>query len=153
MRRMARQAKRLGVLFSVSLAMAGAAACNGRAAGDGSGADTVGASAEPVRAGCQGGFTGGGNGVRIDGDDHVILWSKQTFAAAVEETDTGPDPTLAAEARQRLDAADFTTIAFDEPGNMTCFVTYRGHTVAWPIGDARAPAEVVAVHGRLTGPR
>lgn len=140
-----------GAAAILALLVLGTAACSAvRAADSDTATDTIEAMAGAIRTGCQGGVTGGGNGVRIDADDHVIVWSKATFNAPVDETDSGPDSVLAAEIRQQLDAFGFTSIAFDEPGNVTCFVTYREHTVAWPMGDSDAPEGVVAVHARLS---
>jgi hypothetical protein len=100
-----------------------------------------------ISAACGGGVTGGSNGVTITADDHVVRWTRARAGAQKAETDLGPNPAFAADMRSRLDRLRFAEIQFNEVSNMTCSLDAGGHRVSWPWGDARAPSDVVAIHG------
>ncbi|MGD9507035.1 MAG: hypothetical protein AB7X49_00550 [Geminicoccaceae bacterium] len=104
------------------------------------------ANAGVVDTGCTGGITGGGNGVSVLENNQILRWSQMTAAQDRVELDLGPNPELAAQVRDELDRVDFQNIAFDQPGNMTCFVVYDGNAVVWEVGNAQVPQEVLAVH-------
>ena len=83
----------------------------------------------------------------ITADDHVVRWTRARAGAQKAETDLGPNPAFAADMRSRLDRLRFAEIQFNEVSNMTCSLDAGGHRVSWPWGDARAPSDVVAIHG------
>ena len=101
--------------------------------------------------GCNGGFTGGGNGVSLAANGHFIAWTQPTAGAPRDQTDLGIDKAIAVALTAALEDISFSNIEFDERGNMTCSLTFRDHTVTWPIGNVEVPAAVVEIHERLMG--
>jgi len=102
-----------------------------------------------VTASCGGGVTGGGGGVTLRSDHHVIRWRKPTASAARTETDLGPDDTFFADIHRHLQTAGFANINYAEPANMTCSLTAGGHSVSWQPGDPNAPPSVLTIHRLL----
>jgi hypothetical protein len=107
------------------------------------------ADAGAVTASCGGGVTGGGGGVTLRSDHHVISWQKATASAARTETDLGADDMFFADIHRHLQTAGFSNISYDQPADMTCSLTAGGHTVSWQPGDPNAPASVLAIHRLL----
>lgn len=103
--------------------------------------------------GCSGGFTGGGGGVVVRGDGGIHRWSRPTYRDPVEETLIRVDRAAAQMIFAEVERIKFTDIRFSKPGNMTCSVALRHgastHAVAWPLGDPRAPSQVLALVSRL----
>lgn len=102
-----------------------------------------------IEASCAGGFTGGGRGVTITDDHRVIAWRRASFRPPREETDHGANEALSREVRRELEAMDFASISYHQPGNMTCSLSAGGNSVAWPIGARDTPAPVIALHQRI----
>ena len=106
-----------------------------------------------VTASCGGGVTGGGGGITLRSDHHVISWQKVTANAARTETDLGADDTLFANTHRSLQTAGFANINYDQPADMTCSLAVGGHYVSWQPGDPNAPASVLAIHHLLMSAR
>ena len=102
-----------------------------------------------VTASCSGGVTGGGSGVTLRSDHHVVSWQKATAGAARTETDLGGDDTFFADIHRHLQTAGFANIHYNQTANMTCSLTAGDHSVSWPQGDPNAPASVLAIHDLL----
>ncbi len=102
-----------------------------------------------IDTGCTGGVTGGGNGVALAATGHFVAWTQPTAGAPRDQTDLGVDKALVVELIAALEGINFSTIEFDVRGNMTCSLTFGGHTVAWPTGNAEIPGAVVELHERL----
>lgn len=102
-----------------------------------------------ITAYCGGGYTGGGEGVTITADDHVVRWRQVTAGAQRSETDLGAKPAFAADIRRRLDAMHFNDMRYEQVGNMTCSLRAGAHSVSWPQAAAGAPAEVLSVHQEM----
>jgi hypothetical protein len=111
----------------------------------------VGQSIEPPRVdtGCRGGFTGGGDGVSLTNQGQFVAWTQATAGSPREQRDLDIDKVAATELLAELDAIGFVTIEINQPSNMTCSITFEGHTVAWPLGQADVPEAVLAIHERL----
>lgn len=107
--------------------------------------------AAAVEAYCGGGVTGGGEGVTITAEDHVVSWRKPTAGGARTDTDLGVDPAFAADVRRQLETIRFADITYAVPGNMTCGLRSGGHDVFWPQGDPNAPQGAVSVQELVFG--
>jgi hypothetical protein len=99
--------------------------------------------------GCSGGFTGGGEGVTIRSDGAILDWSKLTYGDPFEESVIGSDPVAVRQLFAELDKIKFTSISYNKPGNMTCYVRSASHSVVWAHGDPSAPSLVVEFALRL----
>jgi hypothetical protein len=108
---------------------------------------------ESLSSGCSGGFTGGGGGVVVHRDGAIHRWSRPTYRDPVKQSFVRLDRAAAGELFAELERINFTSIRYKKPSNMTCEVTLRRgettHAVAWPLGDAAAPSEVVALAARM----
>jgi hypothetical protein len=128
------------------LAVAMLAACSQPNATPAPGTPQIPPAREAVTAACVGGITGGGEGVTIRADDHLISWSRASASGVRTERDLGPDTVLANEVLRQLDAIHFGAREGHDSGDMTCSLSVGSHEVSWSQGDPRAPADLVAVH-------
>jgi hypothetical protein len=78
-----------------------------------------------------------------------VAWTQATAGAPREQRDLGIDKVAATELLAELDAIGFVTIEINQPSNMTCSITFEGHTVAWPFGQADVPEAVLTIHERM----
>jgi hypothetical protein len=108
---------------------------------------------ESLSWGCSGGFTGGGGGVVVHRDGAIHRWSRPTYRDPVEQSFVRSDPAAARGLFDELQRIHFTSIRYNKPSNMTCHITLRQgestHAVAWPLGDAAVPSELVALASRM----
>jgi hypothetical protein len=93
-----------------------------------------------LETGCAGGVTGGGNGALVTRNGRFFTWS-QPGPRAAERTLTlvRTDSVRAATLFRLAKAGGIQRIAFSEPANMTCFLSWiqtggTAHSVAWPYG-------------------
>jgi hypothetical protein len=140
--------------FSALLCLAVLAGCGQRSPAATEQVTPTPASADPfaastISAACGGGVAGGGSGVTLTPDHHLISWDKSSATSPRIEIDAGADDVFSTDVRRQLNAVGFAGIDFNQPGNMTCSLTVDDHAVAWPQGDAHAPAGAVAVQELL----
>lgn len=86
-----------------------------------------------ISYGCSGGFTGGGNGVKIVRDGNVYKWS--STPGKVVEKALRTDVKFTSEAFSRLDKLEISTLKYNEVGNFTCTLTTQqsgnSHVISW----------------------
>jgi len=91
------------------------------------------AQTDSINYGCSGGFTGGGDGIKVLSDGSIIKWT--LTAGQLKETVVKIDLTLSKAVFTRLKDIQFTKIDYQKFGNMTCSLTLKedgiSHVVSW----------------------
>ena len=109
-------------------------------------------SADTVRVGCSGGYTGGGSGNTLTRDGQLGAYQRKTWQR--DSTTHMPlrrDTAAATTVFAALEGARFRALRFNKVGNMTCVLALHDgdgeHSVTWLMG--RPPAELAPVLSAL----
>ena len=111
--------------------------------------------------GCQGGITGGGNGVTVQRDGRIARWTVAQPGAPRQETTVTENPEGATRLFALLEELNFQAIDFDhEGGNWSCDLSLRTgekvHSVGWGRSGFPGPPpevqQIVSEMQRLAGP-
>lgn len=111
-------------------------------------------SANEIESGCYGGFSGGGGGLVFKQAGDIISWKMPTYSQPAIKTLLRHDPETTAALFNKLETIKFTTIQYDQPANMTCYIALKNqektiHRIRWPYGSAKAPQSVLDFYQEL----